>query len=97
MTEANTTTETFISPKDLAEIWGTDPKSVRRFLRANTTNRAGKGGRWEISIDDVEVLTAAYNGKANAKKFSMADVDAGADDDEVVDLEVELDDIDDLV
>jgi hypothetical protein len=95
MSTTDTPTETFVSPKDLAEAWGTDPKSVRRFLRGLTTNRAGKGGRWEIATADVEALTEAWNSKGETKRFAVdapaADADT-EDDDELVDL----DDIDEL-
>ena len=94
----DTTTETFVSPKDLAQAWGTDPKSVRRFLRSLTDNRAGKGGRWEISTDDVEALTEAWANRAKAQKFQvkLADPEVPEVTDEDDDL-VELEDIDDEV
>lgn len=109
-TTTEATTETFVSPKDLAEAWGTDPKSVRRFLRGLTTNRAGKGGRWEISTEDVEALTKAWNAKGETKRFVAAglpeadaeaaahEVDETMIDEEIVELEDadELDDIDEL-
>lgn len=97
-----TTTDTFVSPKDLAEAWGTDPKSVRRFLRGLTPDRVGKGGRWEISTSDVEALTEAWNGKGQTKRFSMSEeaaheVDETMIDEELEDELIDLEDIDDEV
>lgn len=93
-----------ISPKDFAEMVGSDPKTVRRFLRANTTERANKGGRWEISTDDVEALTTRWNERAKGTQFSMKAEAVVTDDEEVDELtdeledtdEVDLDDIDEL-
>lgn len=94
-----------ITPKDFAELVGSDPKTVRRFLRSLTTARAEKGGRWEISTDDVPALTARWNERAKGTTFAMkaANAEVLADDDEVEltdELETEdeedLDDIDEL-
>ncbi len=92
-TDTTIEVDTFVSPKDLAQAWGTDPKSVRRFLRSLTINRAGKGGRWEISTSDVETLTAAWVTKATTVKFEAKVADVDEVDDELIDLE----DIDDEV
>lgn len=89
---------TVISPKDFAELVGSDPKTVRRFLRSLTTDRANKGGRWEISTDDVDALTARWNERAKGTTFAMQSADAPSDDEAVDELtdEVDLDDIDEL-
>ena len=49
-----------ITAKQLATELGTDPKSLRRWLRSITTNRAGKGGRWVFDPDTVTELKAKY-------------------------------------
>lgn len=92
-----------ISPKDFAELVGSDPKTVRRFLRSLTTDRANKGGRWEISTDDVDALTARWNERAKGTTFAMRSDDAPSVDEAVAELtdsedtdEVDLDDIDEL-
>lgn len=59
--------ETTISAKALADELGIDPKAFRRWLRRHTENRAGKGGRWTFTPDQVEELKAAYNKDAEAE------------------------------
>lgn len=51
---------TKITPTTLADHLGTTPKQVRKFLRAVTPARAGKGGRWVIDVRDLEAITARY-------------------------------------
>lgn len=64
----NTTTEVEateadakITVKDLCEALDAEPKSFRRWLRTQTTDRAGRGGRWVFSPEVAEQLKAAYN------------------------------------
>jgi len=52
--------ETTISAKAIAEQLGIDAKAFRRWLRRHTENRAGKGGRWNFTTQEVEELKAAY-------------------------------------
>lgn len=52
---------TTISAKELAARCNTDPKSFRRWLRRQTDNRAGKGGRWVFTADEADALVEAYN------------------------------------
>lgn len=40
-----------ISPKVLATELGCDPKTLRRIMRAMTTDQPGSGARWEIERD----------------------------------------------
>lgn len=94
---------TTITPTDLAELWGTDPKTVRRFLRANTEARAGKGGRWVIDEADAEALTEAFNSRGTTKKFVMkADENhipengTGGDEVEYADEADELEELEEL-
>lgn len=78
-----------ITPKALATELGTDPKTVRKFLRSITEDRAGKGGRWVIEADKVEGLKRRFATWKSAKVTTLS-VDF---DDEVTDEdEVELED-----
>jgi hypothetical protein len=53
-----------ISAKELAGKLGTDPKTVRKFLRqlvkAADVPNPGKGSRWEIDSGDVKSLRTAF-------------------------------------
>lgn len=88
------------SPKDLALAVGSDPKTVRRWLRSLTTQRANKGGRWILDADTFEELKDrwAERGTANGTVMTLAEAAKVDDDsDEIDDEEVdELDDIDEL-
>jgi len=50
-----------ISAKELASRFDTDPKSLRRWLRSITTNRAGKGHRWVFTPETVTELTKLWD------------------------------------
>lgn len=52
--------DTNITPKDLAIMCETDPKTMRRFMRSLTDARVGKGGRWDIAASDVDAIVAAF-------------------------------------
>lgn len=52
---------TTITAKELASRCGTDPKAFRRWLRRQTDNRAGKGGRWTFDADEADRLVEAFN------------------------------------
>src|SRR5687767_352601 len=90
------------SPKDLALAVGSDPKTVRRWLRSLTTQRANKGGRWVLDAATFEELKDrwAARGTANGTVMTLATniEEAAVDIDELdasVDEEIdELDDID---
>lgn len=59
--EAEVETEEIIfSAKDLANELGIDAKSFRRWLRAQTTDRANKGGRWNFTAETKADYLAAY-------------------------------------
>lgn len=60
ITEVTEVTEVTFSAKDLANEAGTDPKSFRRWLRAQTTDRANKGGRWIFTADSKAIWLAAF-------------------------------------
>jgi DnaJ-domain-containing protein 1 len=46
--------------KQVADALELDPKSFRRWLRRHTDDRAGKGGRWAFTADQVEELKRNY-------------------------------------
>jgi hypothetical protein len=55
-----------MTPKELAILLDTDPKTCRKFLRSLTDDRAGKGGRWvidEAMVDDLKVRFANFNAR----------------------------------
>ena len=52
---------TTISVKELADRCGTTPKDFRRWLRNQTGDRAGKGGRWAFSPDNADALVTRFN------------------------------------
>jgi len=49
-----------MTPKELAVELDTDPKTVRKFLRSLTPDRAGKGGRWVIDANDLDAIKAKF-------------------------------------
>lgn len=63
-----------ISAKALAAELGLDPKAFRRWLRRHTENRAGKGGRWTFTTEQVAEVKAAY--AKNPEVTAPADADA---------------------
>lgn len=88
------------SPKDLALAVGSDAKTVRRWMRGLTTQRANKGGRWVLDAATFEELKErwATRGTANGTVMTLAtattvDDEVDDSDDEEID---ELDDIDEL-
>lgn len=78
-----------ITPKEFAEKVGSDPKTVRRFLRKLMgENTPGKGQRWAIeanAVDDLAKRFASYSDRT-ARVVTVSDLT----DDEV--LEDDLDD-----
>ena len=50
-----------MTPKELANEFDTDPRTIRKFLRSLTTDRAGKGGRWEIDPADLDALRTRFD------------------------------------
>lgn len=89
MTETNTETveaPASITPKDFAEMVGSDPKTVRRFLRSISSNRAGKGGRWTIDASDVDELKTRWAARGASQTVALK-----LDEDEVDDIVAETD------
>jgi len=73
MTKANETTqETILYPKDIANQTGRDQKAVRALMRrmTNVDQQPGSGGRWkviessEFHVELVARLTAVHNRKS---------------------------------
>lgn len=66
-----------LTAKELAIELNTDAKTVRKFLRSLTDDRAGKGGRWAIAADDLPALRdrfAAFNSRRTVT-LTIADFD----------------------
>lgn len=61
-----------ISPKELAAELGTDPKTVRKFLRSLSSERPGKGGRWAISTADLEAIRSRFEGWSSNRATTFA-------------------------
>lgn len=82
-----------VTPAELALAFGTDAKTMRRFLRNVTQAKAGKGGRWAIDAALVPELKERWDARnaatATITDLPEAEVTKDADDD----VE-ELDDID---
>lgn len=66
-TKTETPTEGNITVKDLCEALNAEPKAFRRWLRTQTDNRAGRGGRWVFTPEVAEQLKAKYADRAAAK------------------------------
>lgn len=49
-----------MTPAELADALGTDPKTCRKFLRSITPDRAGKGGRWVLDSDQTEMFVRRF-------------------------------------
>ena len=53
------------SPKDIALEFGTDAKTLRKFLRSDAKGKGaetpGKGHRWEIEARSVKSLQKRFN------------------------------------
>lgn len=80
---------TTVTPGELAAAFGTDPKTMRRFLRNVTQAKAGKGGRWAIDAALVPELKERWDNRSGASATVTA-LPSDSDDEDVV----ELDDID---
>lgn len=69
-----------MTPKELAVELDTDPKTVRKFLRSLTADRAGKGGRWVIDAADLEAIKAKF-ADYNARRAAVFTLPADDDTD----------------
>lgn len=82
-----------VTPAELALAFGTDPKTMRRFLRNVTQAKAGKGGRWAISTDLVPELKTRWENRSASATVTELPV---ADDDEELTDEVDSEEIEEL-
>lgn len=70
-----------MTPAEVAEQFGSDGRTVRKFLRSRVAkeNQPGKGSRWEIpaTAADLKKLRKAFDewtAAAEAKKEATAEV-----------------------
>lgn len=97
MPESNT-----LSAKELAQECGTDPKTVRKFLRDHLSadEQPGQGGRYAFTKKEAKDLVKAYKewgagkaAKAETKSKSKKKAEEVEDlsDEELEDFEADLD------
>lgn len=60
-----------ITPKDLATRCNTDPKTMRRFMRSLTDERANKGGRWVITPDVADEIVRRFESRKTAGAVTL--------------------------
>jgi len=64
-----------MTTKEAAEKLGTNPRTLRKFLRAATVEAGGtigedtpgKGGRWSLEVKDFRSLQKRFDGWVEAK------------------------------
>lgn len=80
---------TTVTPAELALAFGTDAKTMRRFLRNVTQAKAGKGGRWAIDAALVPELKERWDNRsaASATIDALPETDSTDDDSDVEELE----------
>lgn len=61
-----------MTPKELAAVLNTDPKTIRKFLRSLSSERPGKGGRWAINRSDLDAITARFADWNSTKVTTLA-------------------------
>ena len=71
-TEAEVTEGNTMTPKELAAVLNTDPKTIRKFLRSLSSERPGKGGRWAINRSDLDAITARFADWNSTKVTTLA-------------------------
>lgn len=66
-----------ISPKEFAQRVGSDPRTVRKFLRSNArengTETPGKGSRWELDGKSIRSLSTKFRKWDDARTAPEAD------------------------
>jgi hypothetical protein len=82
----------YVTVKHVAEVIGTDAKSLRRFMRSHVTriggtvgvDTPGRGGRYAIDESEIDAIAEAFNAwrarNGGAMLFTLAD-DAGEEGD----------------
>lgn len=78
------------TPKELAQDWDTDPRTVRKFLRSNDI-RVGKGNRHAIEAKDVRKLRKQFDTWVAAKNEKADEVLEDAEVEEIEDEVLEVD------
>lgn len=79
--EETTTEETeTITVKTLCDELDAEPKAFRSWLRNQTNDRAGRGGRWVFTPEVAEQLKAKYAARAKAKATTPTLKDDAAND-----------------
>jgi hypothetical protein len=65
---------TTLTPKELATQIGTDPKTVRKFLRSTEglDRKVGKGHRWSIEAKQVKGLKSRFGKWDAARREEIA-------------------------
>lgn len=63
-----------ITPAEFAQKLGSDPRTVRKFLRseAGMNSRVGKGSRWALESKQIASLTKKFRKWDEARKASDA-------------------------
>lgn len=56
-----------ITPNELAAEMNINPKSLRRFMRSLTDERAGRGNRWELTPEICEEIKTRYADQNRAR------------------------------
>ena len=61
-----------ITPNMIAEELGADPKQLRAYMRSIADNRAGKGGRWLLTIDEADAIKRGWAAKRSIQATPIA-------------------------
>lgn len=73
-----------MTPKEIAAQFGTDPRTLRKFLRTDARDRGaetpGKGSRWEIEARSVRSLRKRFDVWNAARTATPDEPDATTDD-----------------
>lgn len=61
MAETETQEQTFVTPSEIADATGADPKAVRAYLRSNfSRSKDMKGKSWQIPAEVAEKVIAHF-------------------------------------
>jgi len=73
---------TTLNTNELAELFSTDAKTLRRFFRSNLAPEAlpGKGGRYAFSKDDLEALQTKFANSGSKRVTPLNFKDAPAEE-----------------
>lgn len=94
-----------LTPKEIAQNWDTDGRSVRKFLRSITPKdeQPGKGARWAVEAKSLRSLKKEFDAWV-ARKAEAAQKEDNPLEEEVEDIETEMleapegdDEVEDLV